>query len=131
MASAVKWAQKYVRLVMSFMPLKKILKPACFSHGRRGRSEAARQMHDAFAQHIWQAYGWRRLGRAAQHFVRGIDAQQFAKGVGLVKVWSFMHDLYFTVCTLPTILSIIYSVQSSAQLLPILCLDARSSLFWL
>ena len=37
-------------------------------------------MHDVFAQRIWEALGWRRMGRAGLHFVRGSDAQQFAKG---------------------------------------------------
>lgn len=49
---------------------------------RRGSPEAARQMHDVFALRIWEAHGWRRMGRAGQHFVRGSDASQFAKGVG-------------------------------------------------
>ena len=37
-------------------------------------------MHDVFAQRVWEALGWRRMGRAGLHFVRGSDAQQFAKG---------------------------------------------------
>lgn len=43
--------------------------------------EAARQLHDVFAWHIWQAYGWRYMGRATRHFVRGADAERFAQGI--------------------------------------------------
>jgi hypothetical protein len=56
-------------------------------------------MHDAVAQHIWQGYGWRRLGRAAQHFVRGSNAQQFSKGTSdhvfgmIISLWRDVHVL--------------------------------------
>lgn len=56
-AAAVKWAHK------------------------AGSSEAARQINDSFARHLWMVYGNKRIGRALIHFTRGSDARMFAEAL--------------------------------------------------
>ena len=50
-------------------------------------------MHDLFAQHVWEAYGWQHMGRAGQHFARGADARQFAKGQSCFGGWWFLERM--------------------------------------
>ena len=47
---------------------------------RAGSPEAARQINDSFARHLWMVYGSKRIGRALIHFTRGSDAGMFAEG---------------------------------------------------
>ncbi|KAG1661971.1 hypothetical protein FOA52_007143 [Chlamydomonas sp. UWO 241] len=44
-------------------------------------ADAAAQLHDAFASHLFSACGWRRMGSASMHFARGRDACAFAGAV--------------------------------------------------
>lgn len=67
--------EEYARLVAA---------AAKWAAGKGKCSPAACQIHDIFGAYLMQQHGLQQLGRATQHFARGSQPKEYAKGACLV-----------------------------------------------
>lgn len=57
-----------------------ILNVSCVCCSRNDCMGAVEKLHDKLAAYIWVCYGWKGMGMATQHYVRGSDTTAFAAG---------------------------------------------------
>eukprot|EP00878_Enallax_costatus_P004388 GHUV01004625.1.p1 GENE.GHUV01004625.1~~GHUV01004625.1.p1 ORF type:complete len:311 (+),score=87.64 GHUV01004625.1:204-1136(+) len=74
---------------------------------KQGADDAARKMHDMFADWIWQTCGWKQFGKAALHYSRGTDAAAYAAALAAMNTQAGGHEahLFVTRAVLQTLAS--------------------------